>query len=68
MALDDPEKRKAVMGVGRPWMRVVEPVATPDEEWRISVGNAYGGNPLAAVATALKRQWAVPYWFRSYNG
>ncbi len=54
MAIDDKEKRVAVMGVGRPWMRAVEPIATPDEEWRISVGNAYGGNALAAVAATLE--------------
>lgn len=50
MAIDTVEKRYAVMGVGRPYMRVVFPIATPDEEWRISVGNAYGGNALSAGA------------------
>ena len=49
MALDSKEKRIAVLGVARPWMRDVFPVATPDEEWRISVGNAYGGNALSPV-------------------
>ena len=49
MALDSKEKRVAVLGVARPWMRDVFPVATPDEEWRISVGNAYGGNALSPV-------------------
>lgn len=52
MALDDKEKRAAVLGVGRPWIRDKFPIATPDEEWRISSGNAYGGNALAA---ALKK-------------
>jgi len=42
MALDDKEKRAAVLGVGRPWMRDKLPIATPDAEWRISSGNAYG--------------------------
>ena len=46
MALDDKEKRAAVLGVGRPWMRDKFPVATPDQEWRISSGNAYSGNAL----------------------
>ena len=36
----------AVVGVGRPWMRSKFPIATPDEEWRISSGLAYGGNAL----------------------
>lgn len=48
MAIDSKEKRVAVLGVGRPWMRDIFPIATPDEEWRISSGNAYGGNALAA--------------------
>ncbi len=48
MAIDTKEKRAAVLGVGRPWMRDKFPVATPDEEWRISSGNAYGGNALSA--------------------
>ena len=55
MALDDKEKRAAVIGVGRPWMRDKFPVATPDEEWRISSGNAYGGNALTPVATTVPK-------------
>lgn len=47
MAINTKEKRAAVLGVGRPWMRDKFPVATPDEEWRISSGNAYGGNALS---------------------
>jgi len=31
-------------------MRDKFPVATPGEEWRISSGNAYGGNALSAGA------------------
>ena len=46
MALDSLEKRRNVPGVGRPWMRVKHPVATPDEQWRMASGNAYGGNAL----------------------
>lgn len=55
MALDTKEKRAAVLGVGRPWMRDKFPVATPDQEWRVSSGNAYGGNAIAAptIPTAL---------------
>ena len=50
MAIDSKEKRAAVLGVARPWMRDKFPVATPDEEWRISSGNAYGGNALSVGA------------------
>ena len=50
MALDTKEKRANVIGVGRPWMRDKLPVATPDEQWRIASGNAYGGNALSAAA------------------
>ena len=39
----------AAVGVGRPWMRTKFPIAIPDEEWRISSGNAYGGNALTPV-------------------
>lgn len=47
MAIDSKEKRAAVLGVGRPWMRDKFSVATPDQEWRMSSGNAYGGNALS---------------------
>jgi hypothetical protein len=49
MAIDSKEKRAAVFGVARPWWRDKFPVATPDEEWRISSGNAYGGNALSGA-------------------
>lgn len=48
MALDSKEKRMAVVGVGRPWMRTKLP-GTNDQEWRIASGNAYGGNPISIV-------------------
>ncbi len=47
MAIDTKEKRASVLGVGRPWIRDKFPVAAKDEEWRISSGNAYGGNALS---------------------
>ncbi len=47
MAIDSKEKRAAILGVGRPYMRDKFPVATPDAEWRASSGNSYGGNELA---------------------
>ena len=49
MALDSLEKRRNVPGVGRPYMRMQHPVATPDEQWRMAVGLAYGGNALSPV-------------------
>ena len=52
MAIDDREKALCVVGVGRPFMRTKLPIATPDEEWRISSGNAYGGNALSAAAAS----------------
>lgn len=55
MAIDSKEKRAAVLGVGRPWMRDKFPVATPDEEWRIASGNAYGGNALSPAAAGDTR-------------
>lgn len=47
MAIDTKEKRVGVIGVGRPYLRGRFPVAVPDEEWRITRGNAYGGNALS---------------------
>ena len=49
--LDSLEKRRNVPGVGRPWMRMTHPVATPDQQWRMSVGLTYGGNALDAGFT-----------------
>jgi len=46
MALDTQEKRMSASGAGRPFMRGHFPIATPDEEWRITSGIAYGGNAL----------------------
>ena len=48
--IDSKEKRQGITGVGRPYIRDKFPVATPDEEWRIFSGNAYGGNSLAVTA------------------
>jgi hypothetical protein len=45
MAIDSQQKRMAVVGVGRPWMRSTFP-GTINEAWRVSVGNAYSGNAL----------------------
>ncbi len=53
MAIDTREKRAAATGVGRPWLRDKVPVATPDEEWRIASGNAWGGNALSAGGNTL---------------
>lgn len=52
MALDTKEKRANVVGIGRPYLRDKFPIATPDEQWRIASGNAYGGNALTPSAAA----------------
>ena len=41
MSLDSKEKRVAVLGVARPWMRDVFPVTGKDREWRSAVGLSY---------------------------
>jgi hypothetical protein len=56
MALDSKEKRQAVPSVGRVWARNTFPVATPDEQWRMSVGNSYGGNALSAGLSTIISQ------------
>lgn len=60
MAIDTKEKRAAIFGVGRPWMRDKLPIATPDEEWRIASGNAYGGNALGVTTyvTTAAGNWS----------
>ena len=63
MPLDSQEKRMAAAGVARPYMRATFPVATPDEEWRISVGLAYGGNALTLTATT-GQLLQIPHHFR----
>ncbi len=51
MAIDTQEKRMEATGVGRPYQRAKLP-GTNDQEWRVASGNAYGGNTIAAAATA----------------
>ena len=55
MAIDDQEKRQAVIGAGRPWMRNKFPVATPDGEWRASSGLTYGGNAFTSLVVVRHR-------------
>ena len=56
MALDSLEKRRTVPGVGRPWMRMKHPVATPDVQWRMAVGLTYGDVALAQeIPTVIVR-------------
>ena len=47
MAIDTARKRFNVPGVGRPFMRAHRANASRNEQWRISIGNAYGGNALS---------------------
>ena len=49
MAIDTRAKRASALGVGRPWMRGKNPDATKGQEWRITTGNAYGGNALSSA-------------------
>lgn len=52
--IDSVQKRQNIPGVGRPWLRANFPVATPDEEWRLWIGNVYGGNPLTAIVVTVE--------------
>ena len=62
MAIDSAEKRQNVVGVGRPWLRSKLPVATPDEQWRASSANSYGGNPLDDTPSGIV---ATPYYYQT---
>lgn len=47
MAIDSKEKRQAIVTIGLAFVRGTFPIATPDLQWRMSVGNVYGGNALS---------------------
>ena len=53
MAIDSAEKRQNIAGCGRVFMRSHFPQATPDAEWRIAGGIAFGGNTISAVAAVI---------------
>lgn len=50
MALDTAAKRKAVLGVARPWMRSQESDASVGRTWRACVANSY---PVADFAVPI---------------
>ena len=56
MAIDSQQKRMAVVGVGRPWMRSTFP-GTINEAWRLSVGNVYSGNALTPGVGFFSRRY-----------
>ena len=66
MAIDTKEKRMAASGVGRPYLRGKLPVASPDEEWRIASGNAYGGNALSPTG-GLSIPVAMHHYTKNIN-
>ena len=55
MAIDTTEKRYNIVGVGRPYLRTQFPQTTPDEEWRVAIGNAYSGNALSSGGAAINQ-------------
>ncbi len=55
MAIDTQEKRRNVVGIGRPWLRTKLP-GEKDQQWRIASGNAYGGN---AIGLSSARQFTL---------
>lgn len=59
MAIDTAEKRMNVVGVGRPWNRRVFPIATPDVQWKASVGMSWGANGLEIPSAD---------WVGTFNG
>ncbi len=65
MAIDTQEKRMSAAGTA-PF-----PIATPDVEWRMSVGHAYGGNSIAAptpsVGLSLTANRIIPITVELYN-
>lgn len=55
MAIDDAEKRRSVVNVGRKIGGPrVTPNATPDLEWRQQVGRSYSGIAAAGLISVIK--------------
>jgi hypothetical protein len=48
MAIDTAAKRASAMGVGCPWLPLVQPDASKPESWRAAAAFVYGGNALSA--------------------
>lgn len=67
MAIDSQQKRMAVVGVGRPWMRSTFP-GTINEAWRLSVGNVYSGNTLSPAVGRVMSSLAHYGGLAGYGG
>jgi len=61
MALDTKEKRQAIASIARPFMRNTFPVAIPDQQWRMSVGNVYGGNGLSPPVPSTTKNTLIGF-------
>ncbi len=59
MALDSALKRKAVTGVGRPYLRAVQPTASTTGAYRSNIGLTY---PVAAFAEPTAVQASETYF------
>ena len=60
MALDTAAKRASAMGVGCPWLPLVQPDASKPEAWRAAAAFVYGGNALSAAVVAAYGQLCIP--------
>jgi len=58
MAIDTAAKRASAMGMGCPWLPLVQPDASKPEAWRASAAFAYGGN---VVRIAVLDGWTVGF-------
>ncbi len=52
MALDTQQKRMSAASTMRPWIRAQFPSSPVTEIWRVSIGNAYGGNTFQQPPTS----------------
>ncbi len=64
MAIDTLEKRHAVASVGLPWLTNTLPGTSNDEQYRMSVGNVYGGNALSPVVSGGVTSTVIPRYYR----
>jgi hypothetical protein len=67
MAIDTAAKRASAMGVGCPWLPLVQPDASKPEAWRASAAFAYGGNALIAVDGSPVDGWDSPFRTRQWQ-
>ena len=61
MAIDTAAKRASAMGMGCPWLPLVQPDASKPEAWRAAAAFVYGGDVLVALDGSPVDGWTVGF-------